>query len=48
MTFPNFDVIKQQWAWGYMDEIFLGTYVKIGTITAAQFKEISGKDYVNE
>lgn len=45
MTFPDFNTIKMQWSWGIMTEDFLGTYVQIGTITADQFKELSGKEY---
>lgn len=45
MTFPSFDDIKMQWGWGIMTPEFLGTYVSICTITADQYKELTGKDY---
>lgn len=46
MNFPTFDDIKVQWSWGIMTPDFLGTYVQIGTITADQYKQLTGTDYV--
>lgn len=38
----NFDFVKQIFDWG-MD---ITNYVKYGSITADQYKEITGKDYI--
>lgn len=45
MTFPPFDQIKQLYAWGCLTG---GPewYVQMGSITADQYKELTGKDYV--
>lgn len=47
MTYPNFEVLKMQYGWGpmFMTDSFLATYVPLGTITADQYKEITGTDY---
>jgi len=47
MIYPNFDVLKMQYSWGpmFMTDEFLATYVPLGTITADQYKDITGKDY---
>lgn len=47
MTFPTFAVLKMQYSWGptFMPDTLLATYVPLGTITADQYKELTGKDY---
>lgn len=47
MIYPNFEVLKMQYSWGptFMPDSFLATYVPLGTITADQYKQITGKDY---
>lgn len=46
-NYPNFDVLKMQYSWGhlFMTDEFLATYVPLRTITADQYKEITGKEY---
>lgn len=48
MVYPNFDSLKMQYSWGapYMTDEILASFVGYGTITADQYKTISGKDYV--
>lgn len=48
MLYPTFDVLNMQYAWGpaFMTDEILASYVPLKTITAEQYKEISGKDYV--
>lgn len=51
-TFPPFDQIKQLYAWGCLTDPSGSTengpawYLQMGSITADQFKELTGKDYV--
>ena len=38
-------VLKERWEQGRITEVMLRRYVVAGRITAAEFKEITGKDY---
>lgn len=46
--YPDFNAIKMQYSWGtdFMTDSDVADYVSYGTITADQYKEITGKDYV--
>ena len=45
--YPDFNSIKMQYAWGpaFMTSVDVADYVSFGTITPAQYKEITGLDF---
>lgn len=48
--YPDFNSIKMQYAWGpaFMTSVDVADYVSFGTITPAQYKEITGLDFTTE
>lgn len=47
MLYPTFEIIKMQYSWGpaFMVDEDVAYYVPLKTITADQYKEITGKNY---
>jgi uncharacterized XkdX family phage protein len=42
----NYEQCVIFWSWGNHDLAYYQTYVQLGLITAEQYKEIVGEDYV--
>lgn len=45
IEFPGYENIKLCYSWGCYSKVDLGDYVKMGSITKDQYKELCGEDF---